>query len=191
MKKVLAFEEFLNEGTYSKKTKKYDIETAKSLARRIRNAISRDRNGTGFCQINKVDDDKNAFLSIKASGDYVREDIEKILNESTQLNEGGISNLYVLAKESKNLQDFIKKALDVYEMLKDDKSTRDFLEEIYNEGVNENVNEGNNAKDFAFEISVALHNLSISKEVREDGSAQDVLNKISKDFKDFRTKFKF
>ncbi len=49
------------------------------------------------------------------------------------LNEGSISNLYVLADQAKNLEDFIKAALKEYDTLKDDRATRQFLEAIYNE----------------------------------------------------------
>ena len=52
------------------------------------------------------------------------------------LNEGAISNLYVLADQEKNLEDFIKAALKEYDMLKDDRATREFLKEIYDEAKN-------------------------------------------------------
>jgi hypothetical protein len=114
---------------------------------------------------------------------------KEFLSENS-VNEGGISNLYVLAKESKNLQDFIKKALDMYEMLKDDKSTRDFLEEIYNEGVNENadVNE-RMANDYAFEVIMALRNLAKMPEIKESGCEKE-LKTIIDTFEGFRKKYK-
>ena len=60
---------------------------------------------------------------------------ENFLNEEKlpKLDEGGISNLYVLADQAKNLEDFIKAALKEYDMLKDDRATQEFLKEIYDE----------------------------------------------------------
>lgn len=57
---------------------------------------------------------------------------ESFVNES-MINEGGMSNLYLIADEAKDLADFIKQALKEYDMLKNDAGTRAFLEEIYDE----------------------------------------------------------
>ena len=60
---------------------------------------------------------------------------ENFLNEEKlpKLDEGSISNLYVLADQAKNLEDFVKAALKEYDMLKDDRATQEFLKEIYDE----------------------------------------------------------
>ena len=52
---------------------------------------------------------------------------------NVKLNEGGMSNLYLMASEAKTLADFIKQALAEYDMLKNDAGTRAFLEEIYDQ----------------------------------------------------------
>ena len=64
---------------------------------------------------------------IKTFESFLSNDIKESLNE------GAISNLYVLADQAKNLEDFIKAALKEYDMLKDDRATREFLKEIYDE----------------------------------------------------------
>jgi hypothetical protein len=80
----------INEGIYSKTTKKYDLETAKQKTGQILDII-RSGAGIGFCQINTEGD--KAFLIIKADKDD-QDDIENILSESeaTELTEKDIKS---------------------------------------------------------------------------------------------------
>jgi hypothetical protein len=80
-------ESTLNEGVYSKTSKRMDIEEAKDKRNKILNVIRSNREGFGFCQLK--DEGNKAFLIIKASKDD-KYNIERILNES-QLNEEEIN----------------------------------------------------------------------------------------------------
>ena len=75
--------EGVNEGVYSKTTKKFDLDIAKKKTGQILDII-RSGSGIGFCQINTEGD--KAFLIIKADKDD-QYDIEKILTESEDVNE--------------------------------------------------------------------------------------------------------
>ena len=91
MENLKTFEEFsnesidLNEGIYSKTSRKFDLETALDKCGKI-NSVIRNTRGLGFCQVNRVDGDKNAFLIIKADKENKYE-IEDILSESEDVNE--------------------------------------------------------------------------------------------------------
>lgn len=95
--------EEVNEGVYSKTTKKFDLETAKKKTGQILSVI-RSGAGIGFCQINKEGD--KAFLIIKADKDD-QYDIEKILSESEVIDESKVNE-----KDIKSAADFKEFAMD-------------------------------------------------------------------------------
>lgn len=95
--------EEVNEGVYSKTTKKFDLETARKKTGQILNVIRRGA-GIGFCQVNKEGD--KAFLIIKADKDD-QYDIEKILSESEVIDESKVNE-----KDIKSAADFKEFAMD-------------------------------------------------------------------------------
>ena len=58
------------------------------------------------------------------------------------LNEGVMSEIHIMAKEARNVKEFIKEFLSEYgDKVKDSPETRKWLESMYNDTVNESIDE--------------------------------------------------
>lgn len=85
----------VNEGVYSKTSKKFNLDIAKKKTGQILDVI-RSGSGIGFCQINTEGD--KAFLIIKADKDD-QYDIEKILSESEVIDEAIVNEKDIKSKD--------------------------------------------------------------------------------------------
>ncbi len=135
MKHIHTFESFLNEGMSPAAKSLDDSYTAyaKSVSKSKTESITAYGWLKELPRSTKISDIEEVLNIYFKNHQSIIKSVTDKAKDDGFLNEGAISNLYVLADQAKNLEDFIKAALKEYDMLKDDRATREFLKEIYDE----------------------------------------------------------
>ena len=145
MKHVKTFESYLNEDSKNKITVRLSTKAAQSIVRELND------NGVKFTMIRptvlELEDSPKARMAIKLAKE--RFGSQNVIEES--LEEGFMSELDIIRQESRNLQEFVKKAIEEYPPLKGEEK---FLEELWNTAKDMDENVTNEAAEMIGNISV-------------------------------------
>ena len=151
---IVTFKEFINEGWESELwILAYDCKNLADFKKRAKKEFP----GSETLNLEKVYNDAKKAMS---------EDNKSKINNK-KVYEGLMSELYIIADESKNEKDFIKNAIKAFPVYKNDKEAENWLKEIYKEAKNEMLN-FNTSNSITINENVKFNNNEYRISVYED-----------------------